>query len=104
MNEHPDQPSHKSARSNSTCFQHREVFTDDRHIALIEVSKWALWRTAFDLSGNQASDIVPLLDGDLRGAGQWPSVSHHGRDITDDEHTGHIREIHERTNRYPPRS
>ena len=95
MNESPDKPGEKAAHSDVTGLQDGEVLADDRHGALVPVSKRVLRIASPDPIGDQAPDIAPLLDCGLRDAGYWPSIAHDCRRVSDGEDAGNTLDIHE---------
>ncbi len=69
MQEDPDEPCGEPAHANAPALQNREIFADDGHIALIEISERTFRLMPVELARDQASDIASLLDRRLRDAG-----------------------------------
>src|SRR5205807_1180234 len=76
MQGNPNEPSDKSTHAKTPALQDREIFADDRHVALIVVPEWVPWRSSLELSRDQPSDIASFLDRRLSHAWHWPSIAH----------------------------
>jgi hypothetical protein len=95
MEKDPNQPGHKPTHAKVPALQYREILADNRHVALIEVSKWTFLFSSLELTRDQASYITPLLDRRLRNARHWSAVANDRCRIADDEDAGDIWNIHE---------
>src|SRR3984957_7019076 len=69
MQEDPDEPCDEPAHANMPALQNREIFADDGHIALIEISERTFRFMPVELARDHASDIASFLDRRLRDAG-----------------------------------
>src|ERR1700677_3935847 len=74
MQEDPDEPGGEAAHAKTSALQDREIFADDGHIALVEISERTFRLMPVELARDQAPDVAPLLDCRLRDAGHGPSV------------------------------
>src|ERR1700722_6027711 len=69
MNPRPCEPGHEAGHLESPTLEDREAFSDDGHVAFIEVTERWRRRLTADFSIDELSGVSPLLDCDLRHSG-----------------------------------
>src|SRR6516164_11076566 len=70
MDKRPGKPCDKPMQSNFAALQNRIAFTDNGHVALVEIAKRLEAVFSRYLPGNQFSDVTPLLHRYLGNARQ----------------------------------
>jgi hypothetical protein len=96
MQEDPDEPGGEPARAKAPALRNHEIFADDGHIALVEISERLFRFISLELAPDQAADIASLLDRRLRDAGHGSSVEYDRRGVADDKHACDALDVHER--------
>ena len=69
MNPRPRDPGHEAGHLESSTLEDREAFSDDGHVAFIEVSERWGRRLTTDSAMDELSSVSSLLDCDLRYSG-----------------------------------
>ena len=89
--ERPGEPREESAEVNFAALQNGKTLANNSHVPFVEISEGSPRDLAFDLSGNYAPHIAPLLDRNLCDARQWSSVLNQGSHVAGSKYALHAR-------------